>query len=391
MIEIQPIDRPVDPPPGVVAVLPEALVPMLWWRGVAMRRAEPVSMTPLERFALELALTTGRAEPGEFFEITGLPGPLLGVAARRLVASRALAPVEGGYVPQSPGAERAARSQTVYEQRHATFDIVLLPRTGDLLTLDPRSSGLRAVELLRPRSVGNAPVPAPLLNTNLADYLRARLRERTVAGAGDDITDVAQLATESPRLTRNGWCPVYRCQGEIRHDGDRYLPVISLSGNGGGEPVRLELPGADGLAKRWLALADTVGAPNGWARAWRTIAGPDDGATPRVERTGPSRWTCRLAGAEARRLAGHGRNLALPIGLAIQDEDTAIETTIDLTGDDREADQFVDTDRILTAAAEPGADISAVPRTRAAWERAWRLGFPSLVYALREAEDFGLA
>src|SRR5262249_18294650 len=152
MIEFIAVERPVDPPPGVAAVLPEVLAPMRWWRGVAMRRAEPVSMTPLERFTLELASPSGRADPSEFFEITGLPGALLPIAARRLVTSRALAPADGGYLPQSPGAERAARSQTVYEQRHASLDIVLLPRTGDLLALDPRASGLRAVEALRPRS-----------------------------------------------------------------------------------------------------------------------------------------------------------------------------------------------------------------------------------------------
>lgn len=390
MIEFAVIDRPVDPPSGVVAVLPEVLVPMRWWRGVAMRRAEPVSMTPLERFTLELALATGRADPNEFFEITGLPGALLPIAARRLVTARALVPTDGGYLPQQQVAEHAARRQTVYEQRHASLDLILLPRTGDLLAFDPRSSGLRAVEALRPRSAGRAPVPADLVGTSFAAYLRVRLQSRTVSGIGEDIVDVGQLAAESPMIP-NGLCPVYRCQGELRQEGERYLPVVKLSSGGNSEPVALALPGADGLARKWLGLADAVDDPAVRARAWAVVTGRNTHTAPRAERTAPARWTCGLSADDARHLAAQGQNLALPIGIAIHDEDAVIEVTIDIAGTDQEADFLIDTDRSLTAAAAPGADTSAVPRTRVAWERAWRLGFPGLAYTLREAEDFGHA
>ncbi|WP_117213332.1 hypothetical protein [Allorhizocola rhizosphaerae] len=391
MTEFTVVDRPVDPPPGAVAVLPEVLIAMRWWRGVAMRRAEPVAMTPLERFTLELALTTGRADPNEFFEITGLPGALLPIAARRLVTSRALTPADGGYLPQPQVAEHAARIQTVYEQRHASLDFILLPRTGDLLALDPRSSGLRAVEALRPRSAGNAPVSAGLVGTSLAAYLRTRLQDRTVAGIGDDIVEVGQLAAESPPMIPNGLCPVYRCQGELRAEGERYLPVITLPGNGNNEPVSLVLTGADGLARHWLALADTISDPAVLARAWAVVTGRNTHTAPRAQRTAPARWTCRLSAADASHLAGRGRNLALPVGIAIHEEDAVIEVTIDIAGADQAADALIDTDRMLTAAAAPGVDTSAVPRTRAAWQRAWQLGFPGLAYALREAEDFSYA
>lgn len=392
MIEFGAVDRPLELPPGVVAVLPEVLVPMYWWRGVPFERAEPVSMTPLERFALELALTTGRADPDEFFEITNLPGPtLLPVAARRLVAAQALAPVDGGYVPLSPGAERAVRTQTVYEKRHTSLDVVLLPLTGDLLALDPRTSRLREVERLRPRSVGSAPVPPPLAGTRLADHLSARLRAGTLAGAGDDLTGVAQLAAESPPIGRDGWCPVYRCRGELRVDGDRYRPVITLPGEGKRDPVTVELRGANGLAGRWLALVDAFGDPATRARAWDGLLGWHERTAPHAERTGPGRWSCRLSPAAARRLADRGRNLALPLGLAIRGEDAVVEVAIDLLGADPTATELIRTDEVITAAAQPGADPTAVPPTRAIRERVWRLGFPGLVYALREAEDFRYA
>ncbi|HEX6683442.1 MAG TPA: hypothetical protein VF062_11630 [Candidatus Limnocylindrales bacterium] len=391
MIEFAVVSRPVDPPSGVVAVLPEVLVPMRWWRGVAMRRAEPVAMTPLERFTLELALTTGRVDPSEFFEITGLPGALLPIAARRLVTSRALTPADGGYVPQPQVAEHAASVQTVYEQRHASLDFILLPRTGDLLALDPRSAILRAVEALRPRSAGNAPVPAGLAGITFAAYLRTRLQDRTIAEIGDDIVDVGHLAAESPPMIPNGLCPVYRCQGELRADGERYLPVVTLPGSGNNDPVPLALTGADGLARHWLALADTISDPAVLARAWAVVTGRNTHTAPYVQRIAPARWTCRLSAADASHLAGRDRNLALPVGIAVRDDDAVIEVTIDIAGADQAAGILIDTDRMLTAAAAPGADTSAVPRSRAAWQRAWQLGFPGLAYALREAEDFSYA
>ncbi|MFG1951910.1 hypothetical protein [Micromonospora sp. NPDC048830] len=391
MIGYSVVPRPVPPADGVLAVLPEVLVPLLWWRGVAVRRAEPVSMTPLERFTLELALTTGRADPEELFEITGLPGSLLPIAARRLVAARALAVSGDAYVPVFPAADDAARTRTVYEARHVSLDVVLLPLTEDLLALDPAVSGLRAVEQLRPRSAGNAPVPASMAGRKLADYLRARLAEGTVAGAGRDVTAVAQLDVESPPVGRDGWCPVYRCRAELRQDGDRYVPVLWFPGKGDKEPTALELPGADGLVGRWRALLDALADRGERARAWDELLGWRQHVAPRAERTGPARWTCRLTLPAARRLADRGRNLALPLGLAVQGEDAVVEVVLDLAGADPEAGELVATDHLLTAAAQPGADASAVPRTASMWERAWQLGFHNLVYALREAEDFGYA
>lgn len=383
------VDRSIATPPGVAAALPEVLVPMYWWRGVAMRRAKPVSMTPLERFTLELALTVGRAEPDEFFEITGLPRSLLQIGARRLVAARAMEATEDGFVPCLPGAERAFHSQTLYEDRHANFDIVLLPRTGDLLALDPGTSGLRALEQLRPRSVGNAPVPRPLIGANLAEYLRAGLRNQTIVGIGDDITDVALLPAESPSLAPDGLCPVYRCRGEIHLDGDRYFPSITLPGTGRKEPVTVALPGADGLVERWLALAQAFDDPNSRADAWDAVMGWHEHTAPRADRTAPGRWTCWIAAASARRLAERSQNLGVPLGVTISDEEAVVEITVDLAGADGAAEALIEIDQRLTAAARPGADTTAVPRAAAVWQRGWQLGFPGLVYALRETEDFG--
>jgi hypothetical protein len=310
------------------------------------------------------------------------------VAARRLVTARALVPADGGYLPQPHVAEEAVRRQTLYEQRHASLDFILLPRTGDLLAFDPRSSGLRAVEALRPRSAGNAPVPQALAGTTFAGYLRTRLQNRTVTGIGDDIIDVGPLGSASPAIP-NALCPIYRCQAELRYDGQRYLPVVTLPGDGSSEPVQLALPGADGLVKQWLDLADEMSDPPFRARVWATVTGRNTHTAPRAERVAPARWTYWLSAAAARHLADRGQNLATPTGIAVQDETAVIELTIDLAGAEPAAAELIDTDRALTAAAAPGADTTAVPRTRVAWERAWQLGFLGLAYTLWEAEDFG--
>ncbi|MDG4752632.1 hypothetical protein O7630_16945 [Micromonospora sp. WMMD718] len=389
MIEFVPADPPTEPEPGTVAVLPEVLVPLYWWRGVPFDRAAQVRMTPLERFVLELAMTTGLAEPDEFFEITDLPGAtLLPVAARRLVAAGALTRDDYGYRPLSPGAERAARTQTVYRKRPIALDVVLLPRTGDLLALDPRSSGLREVEQLRLQSAGHAPVPPRLATSTLADELRARLGAGTLAGVDQETTGVPESAVESPVISTNGWCPVYRCRGELRADGDRHRPVLILPGTAKRDPVSLELPGAAGLAEHWLGLLDALHDPAIRARAWDGLLGWTKRIALRMERSGPCRWRCSISGPIARRLTEQGRNLALPLGLAARDDDAVIEVAIDLVGADPTAEALIEVDRRLTAAAEPGADITALPRSSELRDRAWRLGFPGLVYALRETEDF---
>jgi hypothetical protein len=234
-------------------------------------------------------------------------------------------------------------------------------------------------------------MPPRLAGSTLVAELRARLAAGTVAGVGEETTEVAEPATESPVISRNGWCPVYRCRGELRVDGDRYRPVLTLPGDGKQDPVSLDLPGAVGLAEHWLGLVDALQDPATRARAWDGLLGWTQRVAPRTDRTGPGRWRCSISGAIARRLVDQGRNLALPLGLAARGEDAVVEVAIDLVGADRTAETLIEVDRRITAAAEPGADVTTLPGGPELRDRAWRLGFPGLVYALREAEDFRYA
>jgi hypothetical protein len=382
------IDRAAEPGPGMVVGLPEVLLPIRWWRGVPVRQAKAVQMTPMERFTLELALTLGRADPDEFTEVTNLPRILLPAAARRLVSGGALAPDRGGYIPVRPVADQAATSQTVLYERRTQLDIVLLPRTGDLIALDPGDTVLRGLDQSRPRSAGNAPVPAPLRRRTLADVLDERLARHAVPGCGEDTVGVAQLPAESPLVDLNGLCPVYQCTGALRRDGDQYTPIATFPGRNGRPGVTLELRGADRLARQWLAAADILAGSIERAAAWTVLTGHSPDPPPRAESLTAGQWRCWIGGADAARIAGLGRNLALPLGLRAQTEEgVTADIAIYLEPADAKASRLTDLDRTLTAAQRAG-DASAVPPTLEARDRAWRLGFHTLVYALREAEDF---
>jgi hypothetical protein len=381
------VAHPGRPPADVRLRLPQVLLPMLWWRAIPMRRAVPVAMTPLERFALDLAVTMGRAEPADFTEITGLPADLLAVAARRLTRAGALVAAGRGYRAVAGAAAAASAGRHLVEERSVRLDLVLLPRTGDLLVLDPRTSWLRAAERAGLTSVGNAPVPAELHARPLDDYVAERLRNGGVAGA--DITGVGAFDGEAPVISPDGWCPVFRGEGTLRGAADdEVVPHLQVTGPRGDDPLDLRLAGADGLAGHWRRAAGVLADPVDRARAWNELTGRRAYTAPPAERLDLHRWRCRIGGDDARRLAGQGTNLAGPLGLTLTEEDLIAELAIELAAADPAAESVIALDRTLTAAAEPGADPAAVPPGAAVRDRAWQLGFYELVYTLRAAEDF---
>ncbi|BCL13141.1 hypothetical protein [Micromonospora sagamiensis] len=373
--------------PGAGLELPEVLLPLRWWRSVPLLRRTAVDMTPLERFTAELALTTGRADPVEFTEITGLPGTLLPAGARRLVQSNALIPDADGYAVWRPMAEQLVAERVVHEYRTVRYDLVLLPRTGDLLALDPKNSWLEQVEQARARPAGNAPVPAELRNRDLAGLLEERLAARTVHGVGQDVLRPAESGDGTTPVAVDGLCPAYRCAGALRLDGDRPVPVVSIVGERG-DPVVAELDGADGLARYWTGTVADLTDRDLRLRLWRQVSGADQGRLPHIEPVEIGRWRCTISGADAALLAERGRNLALPLAVTATAPDLVAELTLDLAPGDSRAESLVALDRSLTSAAGGDGDPASLPRTPAVRDRAWRLGFHPMVYALREAEDF---
>jgi hypothetical protein len=377
---------------GAHLVVTEALVAMRWWRGILLHRRTPATTTPLERFTIELALRLGRADPDEFFEITGLPATLLPVAARRLVTAGALRPSGDGFDVVVQIAEPIAATHTVYATRPEPFDLVLLPRSGDLVALPPRTSWLMEADKARPRPVGQAPVPPNLRGRTLADVLTDRLAAAggadPVPGLGADITGVAPQPGPAPAIDSDGWCPVFRVSAEVRTDGPgEPVPVLTLPGTGE-RTVTAPLPGATGLVRDWLEPVDELGTTAARAQLWNEVTGSRDWVAPRAERVAPDRWRCWAKDTDAARVADRPHNLAVPVGVEIQAAEVVIRVGIELAPADQAATARIALDHALSTAAQPCADLREVPSDGAARERAWRLGFHRLVYALREREDF---
>lgn len=384
------LDWAPEPPAGTVLTLSEVMVPMRWWRGVLLYRQTPATTTPLERFTIEMALRLGRADPDEFFHITGLPAALLPVAARRLVTAGALSRSGEGFEVVRPVADQVATTRTVYQAKPEPFDVVLLPRTGDLIAFSPKASWLQAADRARLRPIGRAPVPSALRGRTLAHLLTERLAgPGGVPGLGGDITGVFEQSGPSPTVDVDGLCQVYRGAAVLRID-DRgtFVPVLTLDGGGRKRTVEARLPGADGLARRWLEPVDALDTAAVRARAWHEATGGGEWVAPRVDRVHTGRWRCWIDGADAQRLAAHPRNLSLPLGVEVRGDECIAEVAFELTAADGAAAAAIDLDRLLSAAAQPGTELAGVPRTEAARARAWQLGLHALVYSLREAEDF---
>jgi hypothetical protein len=374
-----------DRPPGVVLNLPELLLPMRWWRKVLLRQAVRIEMTPMERLTVELALALGRADPQEFLEVSGLPAALLPVAARRLVTAGALEADDDGYQVVPSVAVTIATNQTLSVERYVPYDILVLPRTGDILALETRSSVVRTLERLRPRSVGSAPVPAQWCGRSLGDILNARFASGPIPGVSEGIRGIADPTIEYGLMDDDGLCPVYRCAGTLRIEDDQHVPSVVVNG---GPEVSLDLRGAEGLTERWRMLPNALDDEALLGALWADLTADRSLPIPALERRGAGGFRVSLTGTVADRLGQEGRNLALPLTVEIHDEDLVAEVRIEMTPGDERAHQLIVLDRELNAAAQPGATATPRLHTDDARERAWDLGFYPLVYALREAVDF---
>jgi hypothetical protein len=412
--------RRTDPPatgPDTLAVVSDALLPMLWWRDVPVLREQRQALTPLERFVLETALALGSVGAGEFAEIVSLPGRVLAGGASRLIAGGALFRDGDAYTVVPETAARALTQQMVTRRQRSTADFVLLPRSGDLLAVTkPKGRNwLRDLDQERPHPAANAPMPGELWTETRARYLSARLHAATVAGSDRDVAEVVIPDDDKPLAPAAdgkviGVCPAYRCRAEVVR-GSATEPVIHavVTGKPGrrrrrnAEPAEIEidLSGADRLAATWLALADALDDPDTRQVAWREIGPPAarDGTLPLPDarRRAPGQWDFLVTGPAASALAGDGRDLTQPAGLAVEGDEAVIELTCWFFPADDEARALYARDHAIagllptsdTLAADLQAACQATGLPAAALrERIWQLGHYRLAYALREQEDF---
>lgn len=435
--------------PDTVLVVAEALLPLLYWRGVSVLQEKRQDLTVLERFALELGLTFGSIEPEDFAEITSLPSSALAGATWRLISSGTLYPRGGSYGVNPEQAAAALQQRTVSRLVRSSADFVLLPRSGDVLAVGGRDGGWpRAVEqtVLPDRQ---APLPPDLRTATRAAYLAEKVRAKAVAGLDPAVIDVPLPDRDDPPLVppaKRGdgrWvpvCPTYLCRAEIRRaeTGTHVVDAIVCGqarrggrkdsrridsrreGSGreagghedeaqSGAEVAIDLSGADGLIAEWLKLSDALDDPQLRQAAWRELGPPATGfgrpPLDGAQRRGPAQWDLLVNGTAVRELCGQGRPITEPRGLAVEADGVIIHIGCYFFPTDDEGRALFARDEVISrllSAQEPAEELAPACREAAARcpgagnvlsadairERAWQLGHYHLVYLLREQEDF---
>lgn len=411
--------------PDTAAVVAEALLPLLYWRGVPVRATEPRELTVLERFVLELGLSLGGVRPADFAEVTSLPATILAGATWRLVADGSLVPQQDGWAVAHARAAQTLRRQAVARVTDAAADFVLLPRTGDLLAARGAAGGwLRGLDL-KLAAEERAPLPAALAGVPRAAYLGERVRGGTVAGLGAEVVDVP-LPVEDPPLHADAGqpgepptCPAYRCRARVRRSpsGDHRVDAVitgrARRGTRQGDDARVEveadLSGAEALVATWLELTSALRHHEVQRDAWRVLGPPSTGygrpPMNRVSRRGPVEWNLHVGGAAAAALCDDGRSLTEPMGLAVTGEEAVVEVVCWFFPDDDQARGLFAREELVQrllnspdpagvfgaacrAAAEQLPASAAVLAPHAVRTRVWQLGHYQLVYRLREIEDF---
>ena len=378
------VDRAPDIAEDTRVIVAEALVPVRWWRGVPAREQAALRLTSMERFVLELAATFGPAAPAEFTEVTDLPSGLFPLLGRRLVGAGLLNP-DGTPTHLAAGLLGA---DEVFAERARTVDVVCLPATGETILLDPAGSGrgLRRWDSARVRPIGQYPVDDDLVGSTVGDLI----------GAGNIVSDDDTVAFP------DGLCPVYRCTARVI-DGSAVRLSI-------GENVSsIELTGVDRLVAAWSG-ADRAMTERPLS-AWRALVADRKatGTPPQLRPVGPAQWELAVTGKHADLLAAVGRNLAVPVGLAIETDDVIVEVSVRAAAVDDGAAAAIGVDAAIAGAVTAGSAAGVVHERlaglagqlppgvakrlapAAVLDRAWRLGHYPLAYALRAAEDFDYA
>ena len=419
--------------PGVIAVVSEAIVPLLALREVPVVKQVREELTPLERFVLEMGLALGTFGAADFAEVVSLPRRVLAGAASRLIAAEALwLDGEEYHIVPDVAADFLSK-QMVIRRVQATLDFAFFPRSGDLLALGSgkQSGWLRQLEQrgLLPDAV--APVPSHLWGARQAAYVSDRISEGTVAGLGADVSDATRPSGDDPLLLPRAVqgkdvavCPAYRCRAEVVADAAgppmariTFFGAVSRrrsrdrAGSQSTEQAEVTVPlmRVDRLVAEWLRLGDALGEGAVQRAAWKAISasfeGRDLGGVRDVRRSGSGEWEFPIFGMEARAVCDEPCDLTQPTGLAIQRDGAVVEVACRFVPADAQARALFAVDAAvqqLRSAVRPADELAGaaaraaatlqVPAdmvgTAAVRRRIWQLGDFALAYAMREREDF---
>ncbi|WP_157255018.1 hypothetical protein [Nonomuraea typhae] len=386
-------DHVEEPADDVLAVVLEALVPMIFWPRVAIRRAIDEDLSAVEMFLLEAAVSLGWLTAEVVEEITDLPTDVITAVTDGLVEfglltrnGTTLNPVEDE-IAQTLGRETL--------RRHAwdTCSVLYLPHTHEAVAFGVPARGRRRrspppAYLAGPGDRVTAPVGPDLMGTDPARLLSELLVRGDIARLPEDVIGIGPFPEDEPVPES---CPVYRVEGVVRTG----TPRVDLYVLTGDQRVRLDLSGAETLAGRWLRLAGFLKDPGGSARAAEAL-GCDAGDL--VVEDGRVLLNARAATAVGNRLS-----LATSGGFHVTDRQTVISVPIDLRPADLEAAILFALDRAAAnmrgAGSEQAGEIlaracrehdlpeDALPLAALA-DRLWGLAQYDLVYMLRAPRDF---
>jgi hypothetical protein len=383
---------------GVVAIVAEALVPIVFWPRVTIVRAIDEELTVVERFLLEAAVQLGKVTNEMIEEITDLPSEVLDALFGGLVSFGLLVKEGGAHVPQTEEVEQTLATGSLRRHSQDTCSIAFLPQTDEAVAYGGPLNGRRrrsppAPSLSVATDKGYLPVGARTAGRRPSEILEDLLVRRRIAGLPTDIVKIASDSEEQPLPET---CPVYRVDGVIR-DGTPRLDLRTATGD---QQTKIDLSGADVLAARWMYLARFMEDPEGLERAAAAL-----GCVARDMVLGPKgagRLEVRL-NERAAATASAQHSLALPGGFNVIDAQSVITVQVELRpGDDAAAALFAldrAAARLRSDGTEAVAEILAaaarefgVPETLLAEDalvgRLWALAQYDLVYALRESEDF---
>ena len=406
------VDQPPKSDDRTLAVVTEALLPVLLLRRVNLLRHIDEALTVGERFIIEAALLLGRVSAELVEEVTDLPVDAARLLADRLAEFGLLRPAGTGYDVNPEAAEATLRRGTLRLERTDACSVVVLPRTGEMLGLGVPLVGKHRRGQPAPRfdsvsPAGFAPMPAWLLGRLPSEVVMEGYLENRLVGLPADVQDVFGDPGEAPIGER---CPAYRVVGVV--GGDPARPRVILRAYDGEADregrLRVDLSGATRLAAGWTERVDVPGTAEG-RDGVLAVMGCTAAADVETRRSGPIEWTFRLGGWAAEEVAGAGLLLTDRCGIAVSDEESVVEIALRLEPADPAAafrfavDHAVDrllqvpepTDVDLDRARADGCQAFGLDDGAIAGEvlldRLWALHRYELLYALRRGRDFAYA
>ena len=410
---IRRTDRSPQPVGDNSLVICDAIVRLVLWQGVTVRKLDSSRLTSLEQFVLEAAIALGRLTPSAFTTITGLPEQLLHPLARRLTNSGALNRQDTEYVAAPGTADAILKALAVPRYLDEKADFIYLPDTDDVVALDSKNAQ-DMKEVYRTRNFHCAVVPAPqsLKDTKRIDFLGKRLRERTVCELPDSLVDVAEDAEADTLVFPGGVCLAYSCSAIASRDerGDAIRlslhpsPRVQSQRAADLETIQIEIGNGSKLATKWLRLADAPGEPSNLQALWRALAFGNATRPSPPQRLTVSHWRYEIEGLIAQTLTATRRNLSFDACIEIVSDDAHAELTIQLAGADCHADRLITIDKAIAAAHSDGDDptplldlVEHSAQVRSGMpimitredvlSRVWQLGHFQLAYALTEPLD----